>query len=247
MATPRLARLRFVCLLVLFTAALDAATILNENFDGVFNPSTNGWVRVNNSTGPGTTGWFQGNPGVFAAQSGQPSSYIAANYQNAAFGGDISDWLITPVVNLENGETLSFFTRTESGGPPDRLEVRLSLNGSSANAGSTTTSVGDFTTVLLTLNGTLSSGGYPVNWTPYTLSVQGLSSAAQGRFGFRYTVTNTAVNGDYIGIDSVIISSAVPVFVPEPDTFASAGLVNILCIGFALWDRLPFRKRRTTK
>jgi hypothetical protein len=238
---------RFGFLLVFSGALLNAGTILNENFDGVFNPSTNGWVEVNNSAGPGTTGWFQGNPGVFAAQSGQPSSYIAANYQNAAFGGDISNWLITPVVGIENGDRLSFFTRTEPGGPPDRLEVRLSLNGASANVGNTTTSIGDFTTVLLTLNGGLSSGGYPVNWTQYILTLQSLSSPAMGRFAFRYTVTDTARNGDYIGIDSVNLSSSLPVPVPEPDTFASAGMLNILCIGLALWDKFPLRRRKTRR
>ena len=34
----------------------------------------------------------------------------------------------------------------------DRLELRLSTNGASTNVGTTTTSVGDFTTLLLTVN-----------------------------------------------------------------------------------------------
>src|SRR5205085_5895288 len=106
-------------LLLCVTAALRADTILTENFDNVAGLSGNGWVEINNSTAPRATGWFQGNPSIFSAQSGQPSSYIAANFQNASFGGDISDWLITPALTIGNGDTLSFFTRTELGAPPD--------------------------------------------------------------------------------------------------------------------------------
>ena len=39
-------------------------------------------MQTNNSTEPGTTGWFQGNSGVFPAHSGAPAAYIAANYNN---------------------------------------------------------------------------------------------------------------------------------------------------------------------
>ena len=34
-----------------------------------------------------------------------------------------------------------------------------------------------------------------------------------GRFAFRYFVTDNSSNGDYIGIDSVVISA-----IPEPET-----------------------------
>ena len=87
---------------------------------------------INNSAPVGTTDWFQGNPGVFSAQSGAANSYVAANFEAADFGGNISDWLISPELTFHNTDTISFWARTESGSAfPDRLELRLSLSGAS--------------------------------------------------------------------------------------------------------------------
>lgn len=163
-----------------------------------------GWIQQNNSSPVGSDSWFQGNSSVFPAQSGAASSYIGANFNNTLGGGTISNWLITPLLNLQNGDTFSFFTRTV-GSPvtPDRLEVRLSTNGG-ASAGSTETSVGDFSTLLLSINPTLTTTGYPNSWTQYNLTVSGLGAPASGRLAFRYFVTNggSGNNSDYIGIDT---------------------------------------------
>jgi len=83
---------------VLLCSALWADTA--ENFDNVSSLSGLGWVFVNNSNPVGSTGWFQGNTAVFSSQNGAPDSYIAANFDNAAFGGNISDWLLSPEVVL---------------------------------------------------------------------------------------------------------------------------------------------------
>src|SRR5262245_39083807 len=82
----------------LLVAASDASatTVLFGNFDNVASLVPNGWAIVNNSAPAGTTDWFQGNPGVFNAQSGAANSYVAANFEAAGFGGNISDWLISP-------------------------------------------------------------------------------------------------------------------------------------------------------
>jgi len=147
------------------------------------------------------------------AQSGAADSYIAANFNAAGFGGNISDWLITPEITLSNGMTLTFFTRTEPFAfPGDTLEVRLSTNGASADVGATDSSVGDFSTLLLAVGTTID--GYPSDWTGYTVTINGLGSSADGRIGFRYSVTDTSANGDYIGIDSVNVKT------PEPATLA---------------------------
>ncbi|MEO8344117.1 MAG: choice-of-anchor J domain-containing protein, partial [Betaproteobacteria bacterium] len=58
---------------------------LDEGFDGAIPPP--GWATINNSTPIGITDWFQGNTGVFDAQSGAADSYIAANFLAAANGG----------------------------------------------------------------------------------------------------------------------------------------------------------------
>ena len=197
-------------------ASASAATILSENFDSVANLTANGWAIVNLSAPTGSTSWFQGNPAIFAAQAGAPNAYVAANFEAAGFGGNISDWLLSPELILDNGHVIHFWTRTELGSvAPDRLELRLSLNGSSTNVGGTDASVGDFTTLLRTINPALAPGGYPENWTLISATVSGLGGPTSGRVAFRYLVPDTSANGDYIGIDSFTVTSR---SVPEPGT-----------------------------
>ena len=89
----------------------------------------------------------------------QPTAYIGANYNNTGDLGTISNWMLTPEIALANGDTISFWTRTADGSIwPDRLEMRLSTAGASTNVGTTATSVGDFTTVLVEVNPTLAAG-----------------------------------------------------------------------------------------
>jgi PEP-CTERM motif len=215
------------CASMLFmTRQASASTILFENFDNVANLVPAGWAIVNNSAPPGTTDWFQGNPAVFTSQSGVANSYVAANFEAAAFGGNISDWLISPQLTFQNGDVISFWARTETGSPaPDRLDLRLSLNGASTNVGSTNASVGDFSTLLLSINPALTPGGFPESWALFQATLSGLGGPTGGRFAFRYNVVDTSANGDYIGIDTVRVTQS---DVPEPSTLAllSAGLVS---------------------
>lgn len=207
----------FAVLLLILPLTMSAGIV--EGFDDISTLVGNGWVMTNNSSPVGTTGWFQGNPAVFDAYSGATNSYIAANFNNAGFGGNISNWLMTPVFDLGGPNAIFFWTRTEAGSIfPDSLEVRLSTNGSSSNVGSTSTSVGDFTTLLLSINPTLAIGGYPEGWTKYEIDLSSFGSGVSGRVGFRYLVTDTSVNGDYIGIDSFV---QIPT--PEPVTLITLG------------------------
>jgi hypothetical protein len=202
-----------VVLLFALSQAMQAATVLSENFDSFSSLLAGGWTVVNNSTGAGanTTSWFQGNPANFSAQAGAANSYAAANYLNASFGGNINDWLLTPVLSLANGSTISFYTQSD-GALPDRLEVRFSANGSSAN-------VADFTNLLLTVNSGLTGAGYPTTWTQFNINIAGLPAGFSiGRLAFRYNVPDTSTNGDYIGIDTLLVTTAVP----EPATFGMA-------------------------
>jgi PEP-CTERM motif len=211
-----------------------AATILSEGFDNVAGLGAAGWVMANNSTPGGSTGWFQGNAGVFPSQAGAADSYIAANFLNAGFGGNISNWLLTPMLSIGNGDMLTFYTRS-SGFFPDSLELRFSTSGASANVGSTDVSVGDFANLLLTVNPGLAVG-YPAGWTQFTATVSGLSGTASGRYAFRYLVPDTSINGDYIGIDSLSVNANV---VPEP------GTLGLTALGIAGLLALRARARRT--
>lgn len=175
-----------------------------------------GWASQNNSNPLGLTGWFQGNDTVFPAQAGSTTSYLAANYNNTAGVGTISNWEMTPAVTLSAGDTVSFWTQTVAGSIyPDRLELRMSLNGASTNVGATETSVGDFTTLLVEVNPTLVVGGYPETWTQYsvTLTSAQVPTPTLGRFAFRYFVTGGGPSGDnsnYIGIDTFAYTAVAP-------------------------------------
>ncbi len=161
----------------------------------------------------GTTGWFQGTSD-FPAYTAPDTSYIAADSRNVTGSGTISNWLLTPVLTIANGDTFNFWSRIRSDAVelPDRLELRLSKAGSSSNVGATANSVGDFTTLLLTINPTLVTGVYPKEWTKFTATISGLGPPATGRVGFRYYVTDggpTGSNSSFIGIDGVQYCSSV--------------------------------------
>lgn len=208
--------LPIVAIIFLASSVPAAAQSFSQGFDDITTLVPAGWVMTNHSNPVGTTTWFQGNATVFTAQSGATNSYIGANFNNTSGAGTISTWLLTPPVMLVNGDTLTFYSRigvvtTEY---PDRLEVRLSTNGTSSNVGATETEVGDFTTVLLTINPTLVTGVYPQAWTQFTATVTGVPTATQGRFAFRYFVTNggpSGANSDYIGIDTLVFTTTTPV------------------------------------
>jgi hypothetical protein len=214
-------------------SAAQAGVVLTEGFDDITTLAAAGWTFVNNSSPLGTTGYFQGNAGVFGAQSGADNSYIAANFNNAEFGGTISSWLISPTMNLFDGETLSFFTRTDLGAIADRLEIRLSLNGDSTDVGTTFDSVGDFTTLVSTINAGLDPLGYPSDWSMFKATfLTGVTPGVGtlGRFAFRYTVPDTSINGNYIGLDTLTVT------VPEPSSIALFGLA-LAALGLVVRQR----------
>ncbi len=198
-----------------------------ENFDDITTLAGSGWVTTNASSPLGGSNWTQGDNSVFSAFNGNPNSYIFANYLFTSGTGTISGWLISPQRTFRNGDVVTFYTRkTSMDDFADRLEVRLSTAGASTNVGTGTT-VGDFTTNLLTINPNLSLGGvYPTTWTLYTITISGLSAPTSGRIAFRYFVTNGGPNGansDYIGIDNVVYTPYVcPTISLTPNSLPSA-------------------------
>ena len=210
-----------------------------QNFDDITTLAGDGWVIQNNSTPVGSLGWFQGTattatptPGPFNSYNGATNSYIAANFNSTGNTGTISNWLITPNRTLRNGDVFTFYTRKSS--PDmyvDRLEVRLSTNGTSTNVGAGATAVGDFTTLLLSINPTLVANIYPQVWTQYTITVSGLPAPTSGRIAFRYFVTGAGAlgtNSDYIGIDNVVYTPYVcPAFTMTTEGALTGGVAGV--------------------
>jgi hypothetical protein len=203
-----------------------------EGFTNITTLVPGGWFMKNNSSPLGSSGWFQGNTTTFSAQSGAATSYIGANFNNTTGGtGTISNWLLIPNRTFKNGDVFSFYTRYSGDIYPDRLQVRMSTNGASTNVGTTSTSVGDFTTLLLDINPTLNTTAYPSVFAQFTITISGLSTPTSGRIAFRYFVTSagpTGTNSDYIGIDNVVYTPYVcPTLSVTPTslTTVNAGVV----------------------
>jgi hypothetical protein len=195
--------LSFVFIIGLFYSN-SQTIIISQGFDDITLLPGLGWVETNLSSPVGTTGYFQGNETVFPSYSGAPTSYLGVNFNSVSGANTISNWMISPQLTLQNGDVVSFWTRTAAGSTwPDRLELRLNTIGTS-NAGSLATDVGDFTTLLTSVNPTLVSGGYPEVWTQYTVILSGIPAPTTCRIAFRYYVTNggpSGSNSNYIGID----------------------------------------------
>lgn len=186
------------------------AVVVDEGFDDITTLAGAGWLMGNNSQPVGSTGWFQGNDTVFAAFDGAATAYIGANFNNAAAGGNINNWLVSPPITFNPGSSVSFYTRAPDGTQwADRLEVRLCTSGACTNFGSTDTDVGDFTTLLLSVNETLDPTGYPTVWTQYTVNA-GLPTSGTGRIAFRYFVPDSNTNSNFIGIDRLVIDNGTP-------------------------------------
>ena len=178
----------------------------------VFSSGT--WHALNNSVPLGTTGWFNSNLG-FPPNSGL--GQLNANFENTTGGtGTIDNYMMSPVRTFNNGDTIAFFTRTVTASPfPDRLLLKLSLNGAS-------TTVADFSTTLVSVNSSLAGSTYPEVWTLFNTTISGLGGATSGRFAFNYNVTNAGplgANSLWIGIDDVTYAA-----IPEPGTMIVLGL-----------------------
>ena len=195
----------FACFFFSISISGNGQTFL-EDFDDIGILSD--WFFQNNSASQNQN-WQQGDASQFLSHQGASNSFIGVGYQSSSASSPVtlSNWAITPSRTYNNGDIITFYTRRIDTSPvfPDRLEVRLSEDGNNFNIGFAPEDVGTFTTLLLSINPTLSSTAYPNSWTQYTITISGLSGPTNGRIGFRYYVTDGGPGGsnsNYIGIDS---------------------------------------------
>jgi hypothetical protein len=200
--------------------SIQAQNILHENFDATIDQlALEGWARTNQSNPLGDDNWAKAFSGITdyfpggAYNGDADTSYAYVNFDSVLGSGTISNWLISPVITVHNGDVVSFYSRKGSSADPgvvypDRLELRISTNGNATVMPVGDENVGDFTTLALTINPDLTGTDYPLDWTQYTYTVSGLSGATDVRIGFRYYVTDAGINGsnaDYVGIDEVSV------------------------------------------
>lgn len=212
-----------------------------EEFDTMSAAYDRGWRYYNVSDPKGTGFWAQGlfnNPAntgfpapiPFNAYSSKGTyvGFIGADYTStSAAAGIISDWVVSPVTLMKNGDKIVFYTRgliLDAGGGDstdygNRLQVRYSAKGESLNVGAGT-DPGDFTNAILDINpaykfyhsspGLYDPTAYPATWTRFEATVGGLNGPTKGRFAFRYFVEGAGFNGlaTAVAIDNVVFTSA---------------------------------------
>lgn len=191
---------------------LKAQVVLYEDFSSPFNPAANGWDVQNLSSPVGSNSWFQGT-NAFNALAGGPADYFGVNFNSTSGSGvnnTISNWLITPTLNLVNGAVVQFATRTTepASGFADRLQLYYSTAGNGTDvgltAGTATNTAGTFTNMVLDINATQAAMGYPSFWVVLTATLNGIATPTVGRLAFRYYLTNAGaagINGNFVGID----------------------------------------------
>lgn len=89
-----------------------------EEFDTVSMAFQRGWVPVNNSNPKGSSIWMQGGAPfpIFEpwSSNGAYAGFIATDYLSTSGSDDvISNWLISPLLTMQNGDKLSFYTRAQ--------------------------------------------------------------------------------------------------------------------------------------
>jgi len=194
------------------------AVVINEGFEDVATMlSTGGWITGNHSNPVGASTWSQcGGTAIPPAFDGDPNSCALVNFNSTTGTGTISNWLLTPPITFNAGSTASFYTKAPGVTSfPDRMEVRLCTTGACTNFGTGESDVGDFTTLLLSINPNLAAvddptgaNGYPAAWAQFNLA--GLPSSGTGRIAFRYFVTNggpSGANSNIIGLDRVVVDN----------------------------------------
>ncbi|GAB4092161.1 choice-of-anchor J domain-containing protein [Flaviaesturariibacter terrae] len=192
----------------------------SEEFDTLSAALQRGWELHNGSSPVGPAVWQNGGDLIpwFAPYSnnGSNAGFVGAGYLSTSGGSTIiANWLISPAVTLQNGDSISFYTRAyvddiSGGGVTDstdwanHMELLISTSGANAKPGDGN-SYGDFGKILVDINpyyydsnhnllyrdnhtnpALFDPLAYPIRWTRFVGVVHDLAKPATGRFAFRY-------------------------------------------------------------
>ncbi len=209
---------RFVPAAVVAVATCASASFgqaLSEGFDWLPTTQNNGSftqsITLESGTwiGTSTSGQIY-RPASGAWNSTTPQAGTGVAYFDVSPGAVTS--LMSPVLSLQNGWTISFWSKMNYSGSPERLRLLMSTAGASTSSAS-------FATVLLDV-GWSSSNPAPFDntWRQFTATISGLSGPVSGRFAFEYT----SPQGNGIYLDTVSYSVA-----PTPGALALLGVAGL--------------------
>lgn len=211
---------------------IESTVIFQDDFNGDNTETglnSRGWITLN-VDGGGSTSWFQGNTNVFNSYEGPADGYVGQNFQGAN-GFLIDQWLISPPVNVNAGDTLSFWHRSPDNTIyDDSIYVRYSTT-----AG---TNPADF----------------DVTWGRYKVSNNGwarwtgtFNHSGTVRFAIQYYITDGGPSGnysDYFGLDYLQVlssSSTARVQVIHNSADVLADPVDVYINGTLAIDNFAFR------
>lgn len=210
----------------------ESTVIFQDDFNGDNTETglnSRGWITLN-VDGGGTTSWFQGNPTVFSAYEGPTDGYVGQNF-NGANGFLINQWLISPPITVNAGDTLSFWHRSPDNTIyDDSIFVRYSTT-----AGTTP---GDFD---------VTWGRYKVSNTGWARWTGTFQNSGTVRFAIQYYHTNGGPSGsysDYFGLDYLQVissSSTARVQVIHNSADVLADPVDVYINGTLALDNFAFR------
>lgn len=121
------------------------------------------------------------------------NGYAATSQANSIVwvgGHSCNSWLVSPQVQIKNGDKISFYTYANGDAS---LEVFVNPKGTTNVGDGNGSNPGDFSSVSLVSIPNLSANPhaiYPREWTRFEATVTGLNAPVKGRFGFRYLMQN---------------------------------------------------------
>ncbi|MBL1213642.1 MAG: T9SS type A sorting domain-containing protein [Ignavibacteriae bacterium] len=151
------------------------------------------WVIINQDGGGESDPWFTGNDAVFNAYEGPSTGFAASNFSGANSSSTVNHWLISPLLNLNENDTLSFWLRApDSSQFDDSISIYLALDGGTA--------ISSFS-----INYVNASDNNNPRWlVPKNnwMNWRGvIPQSGNIRFAIQYYLFDADLNGDYIGLD----------------------------------------------
>lgn len=228
LGTPFARATLLACVLLMTGAASAVAADYEQGFESL---AGSGWTTVELSEVASAKPWSQGAHSTnYSAHSGSDDSFVSGTLSPDPYEWDKeqNDWLISPKFStLSNGDEISFYMRALTVYfkliySYEDLELRVSSNGS-CSPGSTSSSVGDFSTRIMHLDSARNTERWDWNspttpphsvnpiWTEESAIIAGLPEGEHsGCIAIRHSTPGTNGAHPLVGIDDFKFEEGVP-------------------------------------